>query len=173
MLDARDARCADATALRESARAAAESLGQEQVSRSYSFPLALVAGHTGAVGVDIERIEVCTGAFADSIRTPTERTAAATGAATGAAVDDRAVISLWSAKEALAKALGDALDYDPRRLEAPSAWPHGRSGPWRAAELDVGMGHVGWVCWCTAPSAPNVSSDGALPAVPAYPRPGH
>ncbi len=56
--------------------------------------------------------------------------------------------SLWSSKEALSKALGNALDYDPRWLEGPAAWPDGRSGPWRAARLDVGDDHVAWLCWC-------------------------
>lgn len=61
---------------------------------------------------------------------------------------DRTITSLWSSKEALAKALGDALAYDPRRLEAPVAWPDGRSGAWRARALELAQeDYVGWVCW--------------------------
>jgi hypothetical protein len=169
------------------------------VSRSYSFPLALIAWHTAQVGCDIERIAPCDEAFADSIYTPTERAAAQSEAAgvapatvapvaladgaKGLARDsvethaqdvehynerffspsssldfpsssalstsahDRRITSLWSSKEALAKALGDALHYDPRRLEGPAGWREGRAGSWRARALDVGEEYVGWVCW--------------------------
>lgn len=133
----------DEAGLRARARqvAAAGAAGSRS-SRSYSFPLALVTWNDGAIGVDIERVEPCDEAFADSIRTPSERTA---GRPEGDA--DRFFTSLWSSKEALAKALGDALAYDPRRLEGPGAWPDGSSGPWRARPLELGPEHVGWVCW--------------------------
>ena len=51
------------------------------------------------------------------------------------------------AKEALAKALGDALLYDPRRLESPRTWLGGNAGRWHAAELPVGPSHLAWICW--------------------------
>ncbi|HWE10427.1 MAG TPA: hypothetical protein VG325_13820 [Solirubrobacteraceae bacterium] len=54
---------------------------------------------------------------------------------------------MWSSKEALAKALGDALRYDPRRLEAPVAWVNGACGPWRARPVPAPPGHVARVCW--------------------------
>ncbi len=61
---------------------------------------------------------------------------------------DAWVAELWCAKEALAKALGDAVDYDPRRLESPIRWPELRSGPWRARPIPaLPAGHVGWLCW--------------------------
>jgi phosphopantetheinyl transferase len=60
---------------------------------------------------------------------------------------DAYVSSLWSSKEALAKALGDPLHYDPRRLESPMSWPGGRAGPWRAARLATPDGHTAWLCW--------------------------
>jgi phosphopantetheinyl transferase len=63
------------------------------------------------------------------------------------ALDDRLVASLWCSKEAVSKALGDPLIYDPRRLEAPLLWVEGRAGPWQAAELSVAEGHVAWLCW--------------------------
>jgi phosphopantetheinyl transferase len=128
--------------LRERARTTSANADAPFTSRSYRFPFALVAWHTSAVGVDIERIEPCDQAFADSIRTPAER-------ARGWPRDDpdRFFTSLWSSKEALSKALGNALDYDPRRLEGPGGWPDGCAGRWRAATLEVGVGYVGWLCW--------------------------
>jgi phosphopantetheinyl transferase len=54
---------------------------------------------------------------------------------------------MWCGKEALSKALGDALAYDPRRLGSPLSWPDGRSGAWCAAELPAPAGHVAWLCW--------------------------
>jgi phosphopantetheinyl transferase (holo-ACP synthase) len=92
--------------------------------------------------VDIERVQRCDEAFAASIQTPRERVALPVQGDR-----DRHFTSLWSGKEALSKALGDALAYDPRRLEGPLGWPDGRSGPWRAARLEVGAEHVAWVCW--------------------------
>jgi phosphopantetheinyl transferase len=124
------------------ARAREISSSASFASRSYCFPWALVALHAAPVGVDIERISSCEESFADSIRTPAERAAGWPGGEV-----DRHVTALWCSKEALSKALGDARDYDPRRLEGPGAWPHGRAGPWRAAPLQVDGEHVAWLCW--------------------------
>ena len=109
-------------------------------SRSYCGPYALVAWHDGPVGVDIERVLPCGTRFAESITTPAERDRMSLD-------DDRELISLWSGKEALAKALGDAVAYDPRRLEAPAGWPDGVNGAWRATALDLPGDYVGWLCW--------------------------
>ena len=110
------------------------------MSRSYCHPFALVGWHTGPIGVDVERVVACPEEFGLSISTPAERTA-------GRWTTDDEIVSLWSSKEALAKALGDALNYDPRRLESPAGWPDGISGPWRAATLRLPDGYCGWVCW--------------------------
>lgn len=117
------------------------------LSRSYRLPYALIARHDGPVGVDIERVAPCAPGFAASISTPDEleRRRSPTGASRPG--NDEEAISLWCSKEALAKALGDARRYDPRRLEAPLAWPGGRSGAWRAARLVAPDGHVAWLCW--------------------------
>jgi phosphopantetheinyl transferase len=112
------------------------------VSRSYSYPYAAVAWHDGPVGIDIERVEECDAEFAASICTPAERRAWA-----GAADVDGFFASVWCSKEALAKALGDALRYDPRRLETPIRWRHGTAGPWRARQLELAPRHVAWLCW--------------------------
>jgi hypothetical protein len=142
LLDAREARL-DEPALRAWARTEA---GGAYSSRSYRYPLAVVARHTEPVGVDIERIEPFDGAFLESICTPSERGSRRS--------DDAYVSSLWCSKEALAKALGDALRYDPRRLGSPIFWPEGRSGPWRAASLPVPAGHNAWLCWRSTGAQP-------------------
>jgi phosphopantetheinyl transferase len=100
------------------------------LTRSYRYPYALVASHTGPVGIDIERIEPCDPGFAQSICTPDETVQ------WEALQDPHAYYSsMWSSKEALAKALGDAVSYDPRRLQAPMLWPTGRAGASRLALL--------------------------------------
>jgi hypothetical protein len=106
-------------------------------SRSYCPPYAVVAFHDGPVGVDIERVVACDARFAESITTPAEPVPRT----------DAETVSAWSGKEALAKALGDAVEYDPRRLEAPGGWRNGVSGAWRAASLPLPDGYVGWLCW--------------------------
>ncbi len=142
LIDARTIDLPDEAVLREHAREMSANAGAAFTSRSYSFPLALVAWHTSAVGVDIERVGPCDEAFADSIRTPAEQ-----AAGWPSEDPDRFFTSLWSSKEALSKALGNAREYDPRWLEGPGAWPDHRSGPWRTKMLDVGTEHVGWLCW--------------------------
>ena len=56
-----DARSADLSpqALRAWARAETTRANAAHVTRSYRYPYALVAWHSGPVGVDIERIEHC------------------------------------------------------------------------------------------------------------------
>lgn len=141
LLDARE-RSLDEDALREHARAVCARAQTAFASRSYRFPFAAIALHDAPVGVDIERAGPHDDVFAESIGTPAER-----AAGLPAEDRDRHIASLWCSKEALSKALGDPLAYDPRRLEAPLAWPDGESGRWRAAEIDAPAGHVAWVCW--------------------------
>jgi hypothetical protein len=130
-------------ALRACARAETDASEAPYVSRSYSHPYALVAWHSAPVGVDIARIEPCELAFVNSICTPSELS----GLCDVTDLDRHAAV-LWCSKEALSKALGDAVDYDPRRLDAPTCWPGGRSGPWRARPLAIAATrHVGWLCW--------------------------
>ncbi len=146
LIDAQAIGVSSEAALRRCARESSAAADAPFCCRSYSFPLALVAWHTAPVGCDIERIAPCEESFADSIRTPEERERADTAALEGTA-RDRAITSLWSSKEALAKALGDALAYDPRRLRSPVSWPDGIAGPWRAKELELAGEQVAWVCW--------------------------
>jgi phosphopantetheinyl transferase len=127
-------------ALRTAAGTLQVTHGAVQVSRFYSFPYALVGWHSDRIGVDIERVVECDEQFARSICTPDEAVAQPWR-------DDARIISLWSSKEALAKALGDAVEYDPRRLESPIGWLNGASGPWRVAELELPRDYRGWVCW--------------------------
>jgi hypothetical protein len=130
----------DEAALRKRARDLGAAMGAGAVSRSYCHPYALVGWHTEPIGVDVERVVTCPAEFAPSISTPAEQAAARW-------TTDHDIVSAWSSKEALAKALGDALHYDPRRLESPTGWPQGICGPWRAATLPLPDGYCGWVCW--------------------------
>ncbi len=132
----------DEPGLRAWARTQASRTGAAHTSRSYRYPYALVASHSEPVGIDIERIEPFDQAFLESIFTPSEQRVGV-----GDADPGRYLASLWSSKEALAKALGDAVRYDPRRLGSPMFWPEARSGPWRASSLPVPAGHVAWLCW--------------------------
>lgn len=147
LLDARS-RDLDITGLRDWARTLGAQSRAAHCSRSYCYPLALVAWHAAPVGVDIERLESSDPGFARSICTPAELADLGDGATV-----NLTAISLWCSKEALSKALGDARDYDPRRLEAPSCWPAGRSGPWCAASLWAVSGYVAWLCWHQPPSS--------------------
>lgn len=136
-------------ALRTRAAELSKCSGVAHTSRSYRFPYALVAAHWAPVGLDIERVQAADLAFVESISTPEEWRAAQSDEPEYAA-------SLWSSKEALAKALGNAVDYDPRRLGSPVFWPGGASGPWRAVRLPVPAGHVGWLCWHSDASDPEL-----------------
>ncbi len=146
VLDARPARL-DESELKAWSRAMSARSAAAHVSRSYAYPYALVACHCDPVGVDIELVQPLAFGFLASIQTPWERGAAVPGE--GGDRDTWAT-SLWSGKEALAKALGDALRYDPRRLQSPVTWPDSRCGRWRAEAVDGIDGHVGWVCWAAA-----------------------
>jgi len=131
----------DERALREWARELTDAAGAPYSSRSYRFLYSFIAWHRQRVGVDIERIEPLDEAFLDSISTPTERRRSVDESETATYAT-----SLWCSKEALAKALGDALGYDARRLDSPMFWPAGESGPWRALALPAPIGHTAWLC---------------------------
>ncbi len=140
----------DPEALRRLAQAHPLASRAPFASRSYCGPLGLVAWSDRPVGVDLERVGPVEGGFGASICTPAERRRFADR------LDDPGfVTSLWSSKEALAKALGDAVQYDPRRLESPLGWPGGRTGPWRAQVLTPAPEHVAWLVWSlAAPTGP-------------------
>jgi hypothetical protein len=152
LLDASEAGL-DADALRRWARRVAAASGAPYTSRSYRYPYALVAWHNQPVGTDIERIGPCDEAFAELICTPVERPTTP-----GPFGRDIYLTSLWSGKEALAKALGDAVAYEPSRLASPALWPRGRAGTWRAEELRAPPGHVAWLCWRSSGTSPALAS---------------
>jgi hypothetical protein len=144
-IDAR-ATGADENGLRSAARALSDELGRDFVSRTYAFPWALVAAHDGPVGVDLERVTPCSPALASLICALDE------GSDPRIATDPNGhLTNLWSSKEALAKALGDALAYDPARLASPMYWPAGRSGAWQTRALRHVPEHRGWICWAGQP----------------------
>ena len=100
------------------------------MSRSYRYPYALVAWHSTPVGIDIERVQILDRHSPRLFARPTERLDWV------ALHDPQAdVSSLWSSKEALAKALGKPVSYDPRWLGAPMFWPEGRAGCWQSTNL--------------------------------------
>lgn len=132
----------DEARLHQLARSHRQARRARHSSRSYRSPLALVAWHERPVGVDLERVEACDRSFAESVCTPEE-----SRRFRDRLDDPTFVTSLWSGKEALAKALGDALAYDPRRLESPLGWRDGAAGRWRALELRPAPGHVAWLVW--------------------------
>jgi 4'-phosphopantetheinyl transferase superfamily len=130
----------DPAGLRQAARQFCGRLEPASVSRSYCHPLALVAGADRPLGVDIEQVSSWRPSQVRGLLTPEELE--------GGPLDDPFwATSLWSSKEALAKGLGDALDYDPRRVGAPSLWPNGRAGRWQAQMVIPAPGYVAWVCW--------------------------
>jgi len=143
LLDAHEAGLSD-SGLRAWAREIGGSCGGAHVTRSYRFPYALVAWHVAPVGVDIERIELCTDAFAHLVCTPAEHRHAA-----ASREPDRYLSSLWSSKEALTKALGEPLAYEPARLPSPLNWRGGVAGRWRATQLPLPtvVAHTAWLCW--------------------------
>lgn len=126
--------------LRAVARSITASAPPRYSSRSYAFPLALVALHAEPVGVDIELVASWGPARTASILTVTERQRRSP-------LDDRRATSVWSSKEALAKALDTPIHYDPRRLESPAFWPNGAAGRWRSYRLKVPEAYEAWLCW--------------------------
>jgi len=136
----------DEVSLRATARVLSE--GWPYSSRSYCFPFALIALHEDRVGVDIEQIVAWSGDEVCSILTPAERDIPRRPRT------DFWATSIWSSKEAAAKAFGDATRYDPRRLESPLFWPQGEAGRWRASTLPVPADHVAWLCWLPIRSGP-------------------
>jgi hypothetical protein len=131
------------TELRALARAHPDAARAAYASRSYRAPLAIVAWHQHPVGVDLERVADADRQFGESICTPSELRLL------GSRLGDAAfVTSLWASKEALAKALGDPLAYDPRRLESPVIWDGGVAGGWRAREFIPAPDHIAWLVWC-------------------------
>ncbi len=126
----------------ESVGATGSGAGAHCISRSYRHPFALIATHTDVLGVDIERVDPFDKDFAESICTPSEWSSDATRPRGAVELAD-----VWSTKEALAKALGNALDYDPRRLVSLALAPNSRASTWQAARVSVPSGYVGWVIW--------------------------
>lgn len=138
VLDARE-QMLDPHGLRRLARRITAATGAKYASRAYRFPYALLAWHDHPVGIDIERDDPLDSALAEVIATPAER----------ALPSPPNLAALWCAKEALTKALGDPLRYDPARIDSPLRWTNGRSGPWRAIPLNIVAGHHTWMCWAS------------------------
>lgn len=139
LLDATGWTCEESD-LRTAARSLSAFPPRGHTSRSYAFPLALVALHPQPVGLDIEPVTAWGSAQKASILSIAE-------GHRHRVLDDRRATSLWSSKEALAKALDIPIRYDPRRLESPAFWPNGVAGRWRSYRLAVPDGYEAWLCW--------------------------
>lgn len=108
-------------------------------SRSYAVGVAVVAGWVARVGVDVEWVEadgehkwprkdIAAGVLLTASETSAFDDAEARGCAP-------TLTDVWSSKEALAKALGSPIDYDPARLDAPALWPGESLGRWRSRRI--------------------------------------
>lgn len=124
-------------------------------SRSYSGNVALVAGWNQRVGIDIELTDLAREAswsftnerFRSSMLTSEERSRIASEEVPGPTLS---ATSVWSSKEAVAKALGTPRQFDPARLTGAAVWIDARRGRWRAAYLDLtplGLDAVAWTVY--------------------------
>ena len=124
-------------------------------SRSYSGQYALIAGWRERVGVDIEVLgrplestwSLHDVHFRSTMMTTEERQLELHLDCDVARLE---AVSLWCSKEALAKALGTPLEWDPVRLGGPALWPSRNFGRWRATFLDadsLGSDALAWVVY--------------------------
>jgi 4'-phosphopantetheinyl transferase len=108
---------------------------------SHSGALAVIALAEGfEVGVDVERL--------DRRSRAVERTLTAGERAALAGVADRhtALLRVWCRKEALAKAIGGGLGWEPKRFDTTDP------GAFTLADLDVTAGHVAALAWSGGPA---------------------
>ena len=124
-------------------------------SRSYSGRVALIAGSNQRVGVDVELTDLAREDswsltnewFRSSMLTSEERVRIASDSTPGTTLS---ATSVWSSKEAVAKALGTPRQFDPTRLTGAAVWKDARRGRWRAAYLDLtplGLDAVAWMVY--------------------------
>lgn len=115
------------------------------LSHSHGHAAAAIAPAGARLGLDLERVEARAGSFLEDWFTPSERAfveAAAAGEATL-----RATL-VWSAKEAVMKALREGLRIAPRDVEAAPV-PGPADGLWRPFGAR-GPGAAAWSGWWRA-----------------------
>jgi 4'-phosphopantetheinyl transferase len=108
---------------------------------SHTAELALIALADGfEVGVDVERLDRSSRAV--------ERTLTAAERAALAGAEDRhaALLRTWCRKEALAKALGGGLGWEPLRFDSTDP------GAFTLADVAVAAGHVAALAWAGGPA---------------------
>ncbi len=121
-------------------------------SRSYCGDHAVIVGWRDRVGVDVETLDrpiETTWSLHDELFRTTMMTAEERELAPPldlVAARDMA-LSLWCSKEALAKALGTPLDWEPTRLRGPALWPSRDVGRWRATYLGPDVLHFRALAW--------------------------
>lgn len=107
------------------------------LSHSHGIGLCAVAPPGAGVGCDLETVEPRSPAFLADYFTGEERSLVAR---TPAAVRDRVLTLLWSAKESTLKALGCGLRLDTRSVNAaPAGFLQTGDGEWRR----VSVAHIG------------------------------
>lgn len=104
------------------------------ISHSDGWAAAAVQRGTGSLGCDLERIEERSSAFLDDYLTPSERAFVAGGPESERPL--RATL-VWSAKEAVMKALGEGLRLAPASVEVvPAVHPVSDIG-WRSFSVSA------------------------------------
>jgi len=128
-------------------------------SRSYSGDHAVIAGWRDRVGVDVEALDRPIEAtwslhnelFRTTMMTAEERELTPPR---GPETARHLALSLWCSKEALAKALGTPLEWEPTRLRGPALWPSREVGRWRATYLGADVLHFRALAWVVYDIAP-------------------
>jgi 4'-phosphopantetheinyl transferase len=114
---------------------------QLRFNLSHSGELAVVALAEGfEVGIDVERLDRRSRAVERTL-TPAER-----AALDGAADRHVALLRVWCRKEALAKAIGGGLGWEPLRFDTTDP------GAFTLADVAVAPGHVAALAWAGGPA---------------------
>lgn len=115
-------------------------LGSLRHTRSYSGAFSIEAVSKSRCGIDIEIPEILENewnmdskSFDVAILAEGERDKILSSKY---ASDLNLPTVIWSSKEALAKALGDATRYEPNKLESPIVWANLQHGRWQAVHVD-------------------------------------
>jgi len=128
-----------------------ETCSPHSLSISHSGDLALCALTLGtilAVGADVEKVEPRSDEFVQDYFTVAEWERVRRSPA---GRRDLAANLVWSAKEAMLKALGIGLRRDTRQLEVLAWGDLERSGGWQALGIRAGVpGGAGWQAWWQA-----------------------
>ena len=112
------------------------------LSHSDGMGFCAVADH-GAIGCDVERVQVCSGAFVADYFTEAEQALVVEAGESGRA---RMATLVWSAKESALKVLGCGLRADTREVEVVRVDEVDSGGGWRGLRVRARSGGImgGW-----------------------------